>query len=106
MIGIDKASDAHEVAGFKLGDLGAHLGDATYDFMAGHAGINGRHHGVPFIAGLMQVRMANATEEDFDLHVAGSGIAARNGGGGLVETSCWRQNRLWLGIWWSWCPFV
>jgi hypothetical protein len=30
----------------------------------------------------MQVRMANATEEDFDLHVAGSSIAARDGGGG------------------------
>ncbi len=26
--------------------------------------------------------MANATEEDFDLHVAGSGIAAGNGGEG------------------------
>jgi hypothetical protein len=82
VIGIDETSDANEVAGFELDDLRAHLGDATYDFMAGHAGINGRHHGVPFIAGLMQVRMANATEEDFDLHVAGSGISARNGGGG------------------------
>jgi hypothetical protein len=30
----------------------------------------------------MEVGMANAAEEDFDLHVAGSGIAARNGGGG------------------------
>ena len=82
VIGIDEASDANEVADFELGDLRAHLGDATNDFMAGHAGINGRHHSVPFIAGLMQVRMANATEEEFDLHVAGSSIAARNGGGG------------------------
>lgn len=41
----------------------------TADFMARHAGINSGHHGMPLIAHLMKVRMANSTKQNFDLDV-------------------------------------
>jgi hypothetical protein len=46
----------------------ADSGHAAGDFVAGHAGIRRRMLALPFIANGVQVRMADAAEEDFDLH--------------------------------------
>ena len=81
-VGVDHAADGGEIAGLELGDGGADLGDAADDFMAGHARIDGGHHAAPLVAGLVEVGVADAAEEDFDLHVVFGGIAARDGGGG------------------------
>ena len=81
-VGVDHAADGGEVAGLELGDGGADLGDAADDLVAGHAGVDGGHHVAPLVAGLVQVGVADAAEEDFDLHVVLGGIAARDRGGG------------------------
>ena len=49
--------------------------------------------------------MANATEEDFDLHVAGSGIAARNDGGGQWRGFAGGRISFGLVDGSQWCPF-
>ena len=46
---------------------------AADDFVAGHARIG---RAVPFIAGDVDIRVADAAEKDFDLHVVRTGVAA------------------------------
>ena len=56
--GIDEASDTDEVADFEFCDLIAHLDHASDNFVS-------RHHGIdrvaPFVAGLMDVGVADTT---------------------------------------------
>ena len=81
-VGIDQAADAGEVAGLEFGDGRSHLGDPADDLVARHARVNGRHDVVPLVAGLVKVGVADAAEENFDLHVAVGRIASRDRGGG------------------------
>ena len=81
-VGVDQAADRGEVAGLELGDRGADLGDAADDLMAGNAGVDGGHHAAPLVAGLVEIGVADAAEENLDLHVVFGGIAPRDGGGG------------------------
>jgi len=78
-IRIDHTADAGEVAGFEFGDLRADLGHATDDLVAGHGGVLGE---MPLVAGEMEVGVAHAAEEDFELHIAVGRLATRDGGGG------------------------
>ncbi len=76
-VGIDEAADAGDVSGFEAGDGGADLGDTADDFMAGDGWVFGE---APFVAGEVEVRVADAAVEDFDLDVAVCGLAAGDGG--------------------------
>jgi hypothetical protein len=49
--------------------------------MARHARVNSRHHLVPLIANLVQVRVANAAEKYLNLDVGLGWIAPRDRGG-------------------------
>ena len=68
-VGVDQAADGGEVAGLEFGDGGADLGDAADDFVAGDAGVDGGHDAAPLVAGLVEVGVADAAEEDLDLDV-------------------------------------
>ena len=81
-VGIDQAADRGEVAGFVLGDCRADLRDAADDLMAGDDRVNSGHDLAPLVADLMEIGVADAAEEDFDLHVAFGRIASRDRGGG------------------------
>ena len=80
-VGVDQAADRGQVAGLEFGYGGADLGDAADDLMAGNAGVDGGHDAAPLIAGLVEVGVADAAEEDLDLHVVLGGIAPLDGGG-------------------------
>ena len=81
-VGVHQAADRGEVAGLELGDGGADLGDAADDLVAGDAGIDSGHDFAPLIAHLVQIGVADAAVENFDLDVVFGGIAPRDGGGG------------------------
>jgi len=84
--GIHQAADRRGIPDFEFADVIAHCSHLANDLMAGNAGID---RVVPFVAGLMQVRVADAAVEDVDLHVMRTGRAAFEGkrgegaGGGL-----------------------
>ena len=80
--GIHQATHAGDVAFLELFNVRASFHDAPDDFMAGHARVGGA---VPFVADGMQVRVANATIKNLDLHVMRAGIAALNGSGASGE---------------------
>ena len=79
---VDQAADRGEVAGLELGDGRADLGDAADDLVAGDDGVDGGHDAAPLVADRMEIGVADAAEEDFDLHVAFGRIAPRDRGGG------------------------
>lgn len=78
VVGVDQATDRDEIADLMRGDSGADLGDATDDLVARHAGIHRRQHIGPFIVGIVQVRVADAAEQDLYLHVTLGRRAARD----------------------------
>ena len=80
-VGVHQAADGGQVAGFELGDRGADFGDAADDLMAGNAGVDGGHHAAPLVAGLVEIGVADAAEENLDLDVVLGGIAPRDRGG-------------------------
>ena len=61
----------------------ADLGDAADNLVARHDRVDRGHDGAPLVAHLVEVGVADAAEEDFDLHVAFGRLAARD----LVEAS-------------------
>ena len=71
--GIHQTTDAGDVAFLELLDVRAGFRDASDDFMARHAGISGA---LPFVAGGMHVRVADAAVKNLDLHVVRAGITA------------------------------
>ena len=79
---IDQAADRGEVARLVLGDRRADLGDAADDLVARHDRVDRGHELAPLVADRMEVGVADAAEEDFDLHVAVGRIAPRDRGGG------------------------
>ena len=81
-VGVDHAADGGEVADLEFGDGGADFGDAPDDFMARDAGIDGGHNAAPLIAGLVEIGVADAAEEDFDLNVGRGWIAPHDRGRG------------------------
>jgi len=79
---VDHAADRGKVAGLELRDCGADFGDTADDLMARDAGVDSGHDPAPLVTDLMEIGVADAAEEDFDLYVLFSGIAPRNRGGG------------------------
>jgi hypothetical protein len=49
--------------------------------MARYAGKDGGHYIAPLVAGLVEIGVADAAEQNFDLDVVRSGIAPFDGGG-------------------------
>ena len=79
---VDQAADRGEVAGLVLGDRRADLGDPPDDLVAGDDRVDRGHELAPLVADRVEVGVADAAEEDFDLHVAFGRIASRDRGGG------------------------
>ncbi len=73
--GIDHAAGGGEVADGEASDGGADGGDAADDFMAGDARVLRGHEFGPFVASLMEIGVADTTEEDLDLDVGGGELA-------------------------------
>ena len=80
-IRIDEATDGGNIARLKSRDRGSDLCHATNNFMARNTGINGLHDATPLVANGMQVGMADAAEQDFNLDVVPGRFAAGNCGG-------------------------
>ena len=91
-VGVDHAADGGEVAGLEFGYGGADFGDAADDLVAGNAGVDGGHHAAPLIARLVKVGVADAAEENLDLHIVLGWIAPRDRGG------CKRRCRTGSGV--------
>ena len=79
---VDHAAHRGEVAGLELGDGGADLGDAADDLMAGDAGVDGGHMAAPLVTDSVEIGVADAAEQDFDLNVMFGWIASPDRGGG------------------------
>jgi hypothetical protein len=73
-VGVNQTADCSKVAGFELGDCGADLGDTTDDLMSWNAWIESGHP-APLVTDLVQVRVADTAEKDFDLNVVFARIA-------------------------------
>src|SRR6266513_735178 len=78
---IDHAADRGEVARLVLGNCRTDLGHTADDLVAGYDRIVSGHELAPFVADRMEIGVANATEQNFDLHIVLSWIATRNFGG-------------------------
>ncbi len=76
--GIDHAADTGEVTRLERGHRLADANDLADDLMAGDTGINGVR---PFVPGLVQIRMADAAVEDFNIDIGLSRIPALEGEG-------------------------
>ncbi|HEX2249531.1 MAG TPA: hypothetical protein VHH32_04235 [Gemmatimonadales bacterium] len=72
---VHHAAHAHHVADFEPGHLLAHRCHVAHDLVAGNAGIEGA---LPFRADLVEVRVADATIGNVDLHVVRAGLTARD----------------------------
>src|SRR5213594_733086 len=72
---VDHAADRGEIARFVLGDCRADLGHAADDLVTGNNWIIRGHELAPLVADRMEIGVADAAEEDLDLHVAVSWIA-------------------------------
>ena len=96
---IDEAADADEVARFVLRHRRADFHDPADDLVPGHAGVDCGHHVVPLVSLVVQVGVADAAEEDLDLHVAVGRVAARDRVGGERRGRARRRSRLSSCTW-------
>jgi hypothetical protein len=80
-VGVNQAADCSKVAGLELGDCGADLGDTADDLMSGNAWIDSGYP-APLVTDLVEVRVADTAEKDFDLNIVFARIAPRDRGGG------------------------
>ena len=80
-IRIDHAANRSQVTGLVLRNGGPDLGDTTNDFVTGDDRVIRGHELAPLVADRVQIGVADATEQNFDLHVAVSWIAAVDLGG-------------------------
>ena len=76
-VGVDQAADCGEVARLVLGNGRADLGDTPDDLMAGDNRVDSGHELAPLVADRMEIGVADAAEQDFDLHVVFGWIAPR-----------------------------
>jgi hypothetical protein len=74
-VGVHETTDCREVARPEFGHGGPNLGDATDNLMTGDAGVDGGHDFLPLIARLMEIRVADAAEKNFNLNVVLGGIS-------------------------------
>jgi len=76
-IGVNQAAYCSKVAGLELGDCGTDLGDTANNLMSGNAWIDSRHR-APLVTDLVQVRVADTAEKDFDLNVVFARVTPRD----------------------------
>jgi hypothetical protein len=98
---IDHAADGGDVAFLEFLHRAAHLNDPADDFVPRHAGVDGRHDHLPFVAHLVQVGMANAAVQNFDLNVLRTRGAAlqserRHRGRSTLRRERFRGEGLWF----------
>ena len=67
--GVDQAAHRREVALLEPAHVATHRDDAADDLVTRDARVDRRHGAVPLVADLVQVRVADAAEEDLELHV-------------------------------------
>ena len=79
-VGVNQAADCSKVAGLEVGDCGADVGDTANDLVSRNAWIDSGHH-TPLVTDLVEVRVTDTTEKDFDLNVVFAWIAPRDHGG-------------------------
>jgi hypothetical protein len=79
-VGVNQAADCSKVAGLELGDCRAYVGNTADDLVSGNAWIDSGHH-APLVTDLVEVRVTDTTEKNFDLNVVFAGIAPRDRGG-------------------------
>jgi hypothetical protein len=79
-VGVNQAADCSKVSGLEVGDCGADVGDTADDLMSGNAWIDSGHH-TPLVTDLVEVRVTDTTEKDFDLYVVFAWIAPWDRGG-------------------------
>jgi hypothetical protein len=72
---IDHATDRSEIARFVLGNCRADFGDTPDNLMTGDDREVCGHELAPLVADRMKIGMANAAEQDLDLHVMVSGTS-------------------------------
>ncbi len=77
-IRVDEAADSNDIAQLVLDDGGTDASHAAYDFVPRNNRINRRPAVVPFVPHMVQIRMANAAEENLDLYIVVSWIAPCN----------------------------
>jgi hypothetical protein len=80
-VGVNQAANCGKVAGLELGDCGADLGDTADDLMSWYAWVDSGHR-APLITDLMEGRVTDTAEKDFDLDIVFSWIAPGNRSGG------------------------
>jgi hypothetical protein len=74
---VNQAPDCSKVTWLELGDVGAYLGYTTNDLMSWNAWVD-RGHLAPLITNLVEVRMANTAEKDFNLNIIFTRITPRD----------------------------
>jgi hypothetical protein len=79
-VGVNQAADCSKVAGLELGDCRAYVGNTADDLVSGNAWIDSGHR-APLVTNLVEVRVTDTTEKNFDLNVVFAGIAPRDRGG-------------------------
>jgi hypothetical protein len=75
-IGSDETANGGKIARFIFRDGGSDFRNTADDFVAGNDGVNGGHEIFPFVADGMEIGVAHAAKEDFDLHIARHRFAA------------------------------
>lgn len=80
MVGVHEAADRHDVAGLVLGDARADLRHPAHDLVPGDDGVHRAHARQELVPDVVKVGVADAAEEDFDLHVPVGGVAPRDRG--------------------------
>src|SRR5437762_1589660 len=97
---IDHAADRGEIPGLVLGDCRPDLDNTADDLVAGDNRIIRGHELAPLVADRMEIGVADAAEENFDLHVPVSWIAAADLSGG--QPRCRARSGVSLRIECSW----
>src|SRR6266700_3548783 len=97
---IDHAADRGEITWLVLGNCRADLGHTADDLVTGDNRVIRGHELAPLVAHRMEIGVADAAEEDLDLHVAVSWIAPLDLGGG--QQRCRTGSRVSLGVVRSW----
>jgi hypothetical protein len=80
-VGVNHATDCSNIAWLEFGDCRADLGDTADDLMSRNAWIDSGHR-TPLATDLVEVRVADTTEMDFNLNVVVIWISPRDHGRG------------------------
>ncbi len=91
---VDQAADGGEVARLELGNCRADLGDTPDDLMAWDNRVDRGHELAPLVADRMKIGVADAAEQNFDLHVVFGWIATRDCRARQAAMSHWQRSKL------------